>query len=183
MLSRNLGGVYLDTDVEIIRPIEDTLTAGFICGVLNLLHTVSGVQRMNEDGIDELTGMPTENFGMQTGLLYSEPNHPFVTHCMKEIYGDGQRQYKPIIIDLVLIRALKEFAPDFRFRDETQHLDGDIVIYNSHIYTMRDSLTRESVAIHWYDQSWMNYNTLSEKLRRFIRLRLYFLIRRKRLTR
>ncbi len=145
----------------------------------NLLHTVGRTQKINDDGVDELTGRRCEGFGMQTGFLYSDPGHPFVSHCLEMIYDDGRRSYEPLIIDAALIWALKDFDPAFRFSDQTQRLRDDTLVWNSRVYTMRDFVTSDSVAIHWYDQSWMNYDTLPEKLRRFIRHRLYFLIRRK----
>ena len=81
------GGLYLDTDVELKKKIDDFLCAGFVAGFLNN-HFLSDVMKsVTEDGIDLNTGKPVLGFGINTGFIYSNANHPVVKELLNQVYG------------------------------------------------------------------------------------------------
>lgn len=177
------GGGYCDTDVTFLRPIEESITSGFVCGIENHWMGTDNLNYMSTDGIDMRTGKPMNGFGMQTGFLYSEPNHPFVQYCIDKIYKNGQRpfirddgSYSLIVIDGALIWALKDFK--FLFKDETQKLIPNILIYDSSVYASRKTRNKNSYLIHWFDQTWSNKKGIKERIKKFIKQYLYFVYRK-----
>lgn len=179
---KTYGGGYCDTDVTFVRSIENSIKAEFVCAIENHLVGTGDIAHLTLDGMDDRTGLPMTRFGMQTGFLYSEPEHPFVTHCMKTIYDDGQRPFvkdgKPdlVVIDGALIGALKDFG--FAFKDETQILDSGILIYDSSVYATRKTRNKNTFVIHWFDQSWQDSHNVMFMLKRMIKKHFYFLFRK-----
>ncbi len=180
------GGVYCDTDVEFLRPLDTKLLqqGKFICGVENLLVGTDDIKYMTYEGFDKRTGKEMQCFGMQTGFLYSESGHPFLKHCMHKIYQDGQRMfiksdgtYDKLIIDAALIWAIKDFG--FIFKDETQKLKDNTIIFKSNIFATPMTKDDKTYIIHWYDQSWQETKGLSGKLKKIIKKHFYYLFRKK----
>ena len=145
-----------------VRHIESSIKSEFVCGIENHLIGTDDLKFLSLQGIDKRTGNSMTGFGMQTGFLYSEPEHQFVLHCMKTIYEDGQRAFIKngkedlVVIDGALIRALKDFG--FVFKDETQSLEPSITIYNSSVYATRKTKNKKTYLIHWFDQSWKEHD-------------------------
>ena len=179
---KTYGGGYCDTDVTFVRPIENSIKSKFVCGIENHLIGTDDLKFLSLQGIDKRTGSPMAGFGMQTGFLYSEPEHQFVKHCIKTIYEGGQRAFIKdgnedlIVIDGALIWALKDFG--FVFKDETQCLEPNIIIYNSSVYATRKTKNNGTYLIHWFDQSWKENNNITFLLKKIIKKYFYFFFRK-----
>jgi hypothetical protein len=114
--------------------------------------------------------------------MYSEAHHPFIEHCLSALYENGQRAFyrsdgscNIFTMDIMLIRMLEKYG--IRYVDETQHLELGITIYKSNIFATRRSLDRESVLIHWFDQSWRRGGGWKMKAKKIIKSRFYWLYR------
>ena len=59
-----------------------------------------------------------------------------------------------VIIDGVMIESLCD-AFDLKYRDQPQLLRGDTMIYSSNVISTRETRTPESIALHWFDGSWI----------------------------
>lgn len=167
--------------MQILKPIEDIITANFVCGIENLLIDTDTLGHLTPDGKDDRTGEDISGFGMQTGFFYSEPFNPFVSYCIDGIYKAGQRpfvlsegKYDELIIDGALIRALRDFG--FVFRDVTQRLEPCIVIYDSSYFATKKTYNKMSYLIHWYDQSWKDKAGFKEYIKKWIKGHLYFFV-------
>lgn len=89
LVLKKYGGLYLDTDVELKKNIDDFLCAGFVAGFLNN-HFLSDVMKdVTEDGLYLKTGKSVQGFGINTGFIYSKPNHPVVNVLLEQVYGGG----------------------------------------------------------------------------------------------
>lgn len=176
------GGVYMDVDVELIKPIDNYLTDTFVSGFSNHHIHTNEMDYVNEDGYHMVTGKRYRWFQIQAGFMYSEPHHPFIEHCMTTLYDNGQKifvnsdgSYNLFTIDIILIRMMEKFG--VRYVDKTQHLDPGITIYKSNIFASRRSLDDESVLIHWFDQSWRLRSGWKMKLKKTIKSRFYWFYR------
>ena len=176
------GGVYMDVDVELIKPIDSYLTDGFVSGFTNHHIGTDEMDYVSEDGYNMLTGKRYRWFQVQAGFMYSEPHHPFIEHCISTLYENGKRAFfRPdgslniFTMDIMLIRMLEKFG--VRYVDETQHLDSDITIYKSNIFATRKSLDKESVLIHWFDQSWRRDGGWKMRVKKMIKSRFYWIYR------
>ena len=132
------GGIYMDTDVELIKPLEGYLNNGAFFGF--------------EEGKNIATGL---GFGAEKGhgilleLMADYNSAPFIRE-------DGSFDQTPCPernTAVFLRRGLKQ-------NNERQILDGDILILPSDYLCPIDYLsgkkkcTRNTVSIHWFSESW-----------------------------
>ena len=164
------GGAYLDTDVDVLRPLDDGVLAhGFVCGV----------QVPIVESKDEIYNRKS----LQTGFLYSEKGHPLPLVALRELYDEGQRHFvhpdgtqETMPVDIRLMSVFIDHfgaVPD----DRTQMLHDDIMLYDSHVFATRKSKTRDSYVVHWFDQSWTDAHGIVPLLKRFVKEHLYFIYR------
>lgn len=151
------GGVYFDTDVEVLKNIDHLLNCGaFYCFESN-------------DFIN--TG---EGFGAEQG-------HPSVLAMKQEYHKlecDSEQQYPIIICPQLNTKALMQFG--LTLNGESQTL-GNVEILSSDFMNPYDDLigklclSENTVSIHWYSKSWMKKrfilkSKLSKSLHRFQKL-------------
>lgn len=180
----NQGGLYLDTDLQLYKSIEEYInTNRFVSGMMNHRAGMSNANRITEDGIDMDTHRNTIWYGLQVGFIYSEPKHPFIKNCINNIYANGDKQFlnadgsnNGFVIEMPMARELLRFG--FKYRDYNQELLCGVKIYNTNILATRKTKNRETIAIHWFDQSWMPDLAIKMKIKKAIKKYLYFLYRR-----
>ena len=138
----NYGGIYFDTDVEVIAPMNDIIDKGPFMGF-------------------EINNPTEAKFAVNPGLGIASPSH---LHLYKEIldlysnlnFWDGNKINRYAIVrittDILTKNGLKNTS-------ETQTI-SEITIYPSDFFNPLDSLTgrlhktANTRTIHWYDNSW-----------------------------
>ena len=145
----NYGGIYFDTDVEVIKPMETIVSKG----------AFMGWELPNNAGVPSVA--PGLCLGIEKGnSLYEEILDKY--KCMSFWESEGKRNtysMVPMVTDLLIKHGLK--------RDGTLQEVDDITIYPSEYFCPMDpntgiiDRTPNTVSIHWYDSSWMNQNTVS----------------------
>lgn len=179
------GGGYLDTDVQILRNIEDAIDSSFVSGVEYHGFGSGDLETfVTEEGTNLMTGNIYTRFCLQAGFMYSEPNHPFIKHCLKTLYDFGNRAFinedgsdNSFVIDLSMMIELKN-RYGIIYRDKDQKLDDDIKIWNSTVFATKKSRTKNSYLIHWFDQSWKTDGGIFMKMKIYIKKYLYFIYRK-----
>lgn len=139
----NHGGVYFDTDVEVIRPMDDVLKSGpfmgfEICGDGRPIAVAPGLGLAAEPGMplyrEILDRYEAMSFSMEDGSLNPYTMIPMVTELLvaKGLKGDGS----------------------------IEHV-GDVDIYPPDWFNPFDDLTgrlrktKNTRTIHWFAKSWM----------------------------
>lgn len=147
------GGLYFDTDVELVASLDTIVARGNFMGI--------------EKGAS-LEGYPMVNpglgLGAEVGLLFYER--------MLQMYGkerfiktDGT--YNNVTIVYYTTKEL--YNCGMKPSESMQEIDG-IWIYPADYFCPMDSTTgiitktKRTVAIHHYDCSWMDHNTLSFRI-------------------
>lgn len=178
------GGVYLDTDVQILRPIENVIDGKFVSGVENHNFGTNELSHISEDGYNLVTGKQCWSFCLQAGFMYSEPNHPYIVYCLEKLYQNGNKSFlnsdgttNAVVIDSVMMMALRDKYGAV-YRDKTQILPDGIKIYCSSVFATRKSRNDDSYLIHWFDQSWKSDCGISMRIKKYIKKYLYFLYRK-----
>lgn len=149
----NYGGVYLDTDVEIIKPIDDLIQRGAYMGCEPALQGMN-----NEECLNNL------KYLVNPGLGISAPaQHPFLKRIL-DIYAE-RSFYKPSgELDLYTVVqtttvALLEYG--YLDSDKIQKV-GDMTIYPvdyfcpKNYFTSVLKITPNTYSIHHYTASWQN---------------------------
>lgn len=129
------GGIYFDTDVELLRPLDQLLIHPSFFGFEDAEHINTGV-----------------GFGSELG-------NP-VVHAMLKEYDELLQGDKGVIgCPILNTNALKKFG--LRLNGEKQDL-GDSVIYPVDYFnpyddpTGRLNKTKNTISVHWYSKSWMS---------------------------
>ena len=154
------GGLYFDTDVEIIANMDEIIARGPFMGI--------------EQGAS-LDGKPMVAPGLGLGV---EAGHPFYQRMLKTyssqcfIKPDGSHNNMTI----VSYTTKELYAYGMKPSEDMQEVEG-IWIYPADYFCPMDSTTgiitktKRTVAIHHYDCSWMDHNTISfrvHKLKNFL---------------
>ena len=141
------GGVYLDTDVELLAPLDSFLVDRCFLGF--------------EAG--EYVG---------TAIIGAEPGHPlwkeFLDRYREMEFHDFESSSVQILTALLVSRGLRR-------EDTLQRLES-VAIYPSTVFSPLDyrsgklAVTPQSVAIHHYSGSWLPWRArLGMKTKRFVR--------------
>lgn len=159
------GGIYFDTDVEVIKPMDDILERGAFLGI--------------EQGPAMYTRplvAPGLGMGAISGLKFYKEMLDYYA-SLKFILSDGTLNTATIVE--YTTRELYEMG----MKDSnTLQQVGDIWIYPANVFCPMDSttgitrITEESVSIHHYDASWLNNKSLRFRLhlmKNFINRMLY----------
>lgn len=150
------GGLYFDTDVEVIRQMHGLIAEGPFMGFEKSLAT-NGLGKDAPLGVNPGLGMAAE-----PGMLW-----------LKEILG----YYDTIDFDInegTIVYHTTRLLSKAGLRDENtlQHAAG-FTIYPADYLCPKDSttgiitITPRTVSIHHYSCSWMDHTTLSFRLHQF----------------
>lgn len=149
----HIGGLYFDTDVEVIKSFDKIISRGAFMGI-------------EESAF--LDGKPMVAPGLGLGV---EAGHPFYKK-MLNLYGDLIYKKSDGSFDdatIVLYTTRELLSHGLRVSDEPQEVDG-IWIYPADYFCPMDSttgittFTERSVSIHHYDCSWMDHNSFRFRL-------------------
>ena len=144
------GGLYFDTDVEIVGNMDEIIARGAFMGI--------------EKGAS-LNGDPMINPGL--GLCV-EAGHPFYERMLQTYKQLGFRKTDGTLdTTTVVAYTTKElYASGMKPSEDMQEVEG-IWIYPADYFCPMDSTTgiitktKRTVAIHHYDCSWMDHHTMS----------------------
>lgn len=155
------GGIYFDTDVEIIRSIDDIIEKGSFMGC-------------EEEGVNPGLGMyVTSGINLYKEILdYYEKQH--------FIRADGSYNLETVVAKVT--RILKKYGFNEKKTNEIQSIAGINIYPEEYFCPMRFStrelcMTEKTRTIHHYDSSWFNerevfWNKLKLKMNKFLPARL-----------
>lgn len=161
------GGLYFDTDVEVIANMDEIVARGAFMGI--------------EQGAS-LDGKPMVAPGLGLGV---EAGHPFYERMLQVydsqnfINSDGSHN----TMTIVSYTTRELYAHGMKPSEDMQEVDG-IWIYPSDYFCPMDSTTgvimktMRTISIHHYDCSWMDHNTVSFRMHQ-LKNSLFRLIGRK----
>lgn len=146
----NYGGIYLDTDMEILKPIDRFLVHGAFSGFESKDH-------------------------LQTAIMGAEKHNPWIKDLLDYYEGrsffqsGGEFDLTPNVVNITK-RTLQDYG--LVLNDEHQALKSDLHIYPKEYFCPSDygdslkqknaKITENSYSMHHYDGSWL---TASGKLK------------------
>ncbi|HAT4298903.1 glycosyl transferase [Clostridium perfringens] len=139
------GGLYFDTDVEMIKPIDDILKKGPFMGIEK-----TNIQDSNGEVINPGLGLAaTPGMGIYKDILSFYNNHNFYN-------PDGSLNQTTVVE--YTTKILKKYG--YKGKNQIQCVDG-IYIYPADYFcpmnyqTGEINITRNSRTIHHYSSSWL----------------------------
>lgn len=145
----NHGGIYLDTDVELLKPFDEFLNNDAFVGFEGTKYIATAVMGCQPDN------------KMMREFLRSYKNSQFIT-------GDGRLDLSTNVDRLTRMLVDKGLSLD----GSMQTLD-DIKVYPTDVFSPYDyidgrlNLTTNTIAIHWYSLSWLENKSFRKRLTQF----------------
>lgn len=145
------GGVYLDTDVEVCKPLDKFLNERMVLG--------------------------TDELGHLTAFMASEPNHPFWKEII-DVYSNMQFVNKDGSFNTTVNNAYIEnklHLLGYEIANKNQQIGQGIKIYSDDYFHAVDHMTGKwhttsnTHAIHWHTLTWCDRST---HINRFIRVKM-----------
>lgn len=182
------GGIYMDTDVEVLKPFDEFLHWDFFSSVEYHPRTFRAIGRKQVDGEGRLLkeGDVVEGLGLLSALFGARKGHPFVRDCMEYykkrhfVREDGSMDLDVINPGIMATIAATRYG--FRFKDTEQRLgeDGGMMIYDSSVFASSGWYADRKVnyAVHYADGSWRDYTWKQKMVKRIKRWVSAFVRRR-----
>ena len=142
------GGIYLDTDVELIKPLDNLLKNGNFMALESKGRVATGLG----------FGFEPHNSIIQKNKEYYE-RHQFVSK---------NGNFNPEICVKITTKLLMSYG--LNLQDKTQLING-ITVYSSDYFAplkagrKKAIITNNTVAIHHYDASWYKGNKIVKNLK------------------
>lgn len=152
------GGLYFDTDVELIKPIDDIVMTGPFMGF-----------EIDADGQNNCGAVaPGLGLGATAGMpIYGDILRAYTDfHFLNE---DGSQNMKTVVMYITEILQSKGLSPV----KGIQNIEG-LYVYPKDYFNPLDSLTGrlritpDTRSIHWYTMSWLDQSPLRTKMSRLL---------------
>ena len=170
----NYGGIYLDTDVKVLKRFDPYLDNSFFSSVE--YHPQKDIASFIDSKGNRTTSKEDIGIAIHSAIIASEPHTQYIKECLKyyekSMFSDVMSENK--IIPVVLAITAEKYG--FKYIDNEQILRDNIHIYPSKIFSEYRTSSRESVAIHYCEGSWVK-PTIGLRLRNICK-RNAFLLRR-----
>ena len=142
-----IGGFYLDTDVELVKPLDDLLDNKFVCSFENEAYvetSVIGVEKghpLVKIISDLYIDLP---FKRKDGSCDATPNTPILTHFLRKHYGLKMKNHTQ------------------RLKRIDKNDESEVTVFSNDYfcpinYTTKEMMkTENTYAIHYFDASWFD---------------------------
>ena len=154
------GGIYLDSDVKVLKRFDDFLAHSFFSGVEYhpfVIDRDHSLENIDSDG-NRITDNYISGIEIQAAIMGAEKGCPFVKQVL-DWYQD-KHFIKPdgtLGLDVIAPQIYARIAENygFRYKDVDQPLRDNIMVYRSEIFAgNRREVTPASYAIHFCENSW-----------------------------
>lgn len=162
------GGIYLDSDVMVLKPFDDLLGHSFFSSLEyhpTQIARDGAMDMINSEGVRVRDGF-VSGIQIQAAVMGAEPGSQFVKDVL-DWYAD-KSFLKPdgslatdVLSPQIYARVAERYG--FRYVDRDQQLSDGIMIYRSEVFAgNRHEVTPASYAIHYCAHSW--HPSVGEKL-------------------
>ena len=160
----NEGGIYLDTDVQLIASFDAFLSD--VC--------FTGFEQGMNPYTQELTCHP------QAGVMGCEAGSRFMQALWQQYQIQQFNARNPLTINQIFKQLYQQY--DIKLNNQYQHIADYVSVYPSdyfmakNAYTHELNITEHTVCIHHYDGSWLKNSKRTDQIKRHILLILRSLL-------
>lgn len=146
------GGIYMDTDVEVLKPLDD------------LLKNKAYMSFENDEYVNSGQG-----FGSQAGVQFFKEH---IDEYRNEVFIKEDGSFNMLGCPRVATRLLEKKGIELNGKEQ---IIDDVHIYPAEYFNPYDSATgnlkktENTYSIHWYDASWSDTSQTQLKINRLIR--------------
>ena len=165
------GGVYLDSDVKVLKPLDSLLNHGFMS---SLEYHPTQIEKDGSRAMIDADGHRIKEgfvsgIQMQAAVMGAEKGNRFIADVLDWyqthdfINPDGSLLTN-VVSPMIYAQVAEKYG--FMYKDQDQPLQDDVMIYRSEIFAgNKHEVTPASYAVHLCAHSW--HPTAWEKIRKF----------------
>lgn len=166
------GGIYLDSDVKILKPFDDFLDNSFFSSMEyhpTQVEKDGSAQYIDQDG-HRIADKFISGIQIQAAVMGAEKGCPFVGEVLdwyqdKHFVRVDGSMATDVLSPYIYARIAEKHG--FVYKDIDQQLDGRIRIYPSETFAgNKHEVTPRSYAIHYCAHSW--HPSVMEKLKKLL---------------
>ncbi|MBQ5997599.1 MAG: polysaccharide biosynthesis protein [Bacteroidales bacterium] len=180
------GGVYLDSDVFVRKPLDFVLDNRAFSAVEchPAFFAEGGDHRyVREDGTKTAPDLLIHDMQIQAAIMGAEKGHPFFGECLAyyQTHPFVNIEHGPLTPDnispIVLARIAEKYG--FRYYDREQQLAEGFHLYPSSLFCPYPPyMKEEAVAVHCCFGSWRHSQVFSHQMPRNLKARFFNLMYR-----
>ena len=160
------GGIYLDSDVLVLKSFDEFLHHDFFSSVEYIPDIVDSLgineKYLNHDGTRKKDIPNVYGIGIQAAIMGAIKGHVYMKACL-DYYGNlhfkMNKGYDNMAIIAPNIYALNAEQYGFKYKNEDQMLDNGIMIYKDEVFCSSKFANERTCAVHlvahsWYAPTW-----------------------------
>lgn len=160
------GGIYMDTDIELVKSLDDFLHHRFFTSteyIADNVRILNVKDRLYPDGTKRNPEEIIIGIGIMSAFWGVEPRHPFMSDCLNFykdknfILPDGS-YYDKVILTVVLALCAEKYG--FKYKKGPQELSEGMCLYPDEYFTYAGFRTENSVALHAAYNSWREVSAI-----------------------
>lgn len=171
----NEGGIYLDTDVIAKKRFDEYLKYNFVSGVEwheGIFTKYQSIKYLDKEGkrIDSSL-MDVVGCGILAAVMMSSRHTPFLKDILdwydkqKFVLNEGKLN----LIVSPAIYAVYAEKYGFRYKNVNQFFGDNYAVFSSNIFSLKETLSDDTVALHIGYGSWIDDISLRNKVSRFMK--------------
>ena len=156
----NEGGVYLDSDEKVLRPLDEFLTYDFVAahefhpGIFKPYR-----DKLTADGIVIDSNQKIHGLGILAAPLFSKPKHPFIKDCLDFYYkhhfldSNGNAQHYNLVIGWIMSKQAEKYG--YKYTTKELPSQNGFKIFDIHTFVNNALfLNKQTYTIHLSLGSW-----------------------------
>lgn len=156
----NEGGIYIDTDVELVKSLDPFLHNRFFTSIEYIednVRILNVQERLNADGTKKSIDDVIIGIGVVSAIFGVEAKHPYILDCINFYNGkhfvlpDGSF-YDKVILTVVMALCAEKYG--FKYINGEQTLSCGLHLYQRDYFAHIGLRTENSVALHMACNSW-----------------------------
>lgn len=165
------GGIYMDTDVKVIKPFDEFLKYNFFSSheKYDFFYDEEEQNKLDKNKRLKNGFKYIEGFGVLSAIMGSVPSLPYLKDCLSYYnnleFNLDKKHINNYIIGKHLSYIMSKYG--YRFDDVTQHLKDEMIIFPSDVFVGNmQFLNKNSYAIHLCNGSWTeNANSFNNRIK------------------
>lgn len=153
------GGIYMDTDVKVMRNFDEFLKYNFFTSheIHPFFYKKTEQDKLNSDFKPQNSNTFINGFGVQAAIMGAVKNLPYLKECLNYYnsltFDINNYHVNDYVIGKHITRLILKYG--YCFKDENQLLDDNMMILSSKYFVGNTIyLKKDSYAIHLCNGSW-----------------------------
>ena len=164
------GGIYLDSDVEVLRSFDKILHYDFFTSVEYIPDNVKCfdvVRKCLDSDYNRLPTIPfVQGIGIQAAIMGASKQSAYMKDCLdyySSLHFSMNKGYDNMAIVAPNIYAINIEKYGFKYKNEDQLLTGNMMVFKDEVFCVPEFKTKRTLALHLVAHSWYS-PTLSQRI-------------------